>query len=701
MTLDECLVQEKFVHKNLLPKKLVSLKEELCVTLQAKRTWNKIKSTIYSCRGIFNPVATLSITARIKNYMGSEIWSQPRTVVLYDVVKPSQPVLTALGSTADSVDVSWGGSSYSTCRLRYTLNRTHTWTKVPVSVPVHQDQTLTYTIKGLLPFTLYRAAVACREESGIWSDWSSDVTMRTLNRGVLQSRENRLWWIIPPSSHVEGTLEMIGIAMSQFLAHKEKSYSQLDLYAGDHILGYQVSYEPAKKQRPWDGIIQNVTEVTALLVVGEENCTVTVRAFNTAGYGPAAHLSIDTQRQNNVDPDESYMISVIPVYMHQCGSPQSLSASLQQGALMEVVKLKVVAVTKTTVTFVCVWQRKSGTIRVNGYRVMVRKDSERQKSLLTFPTLPLWPDQWQHTLPNLKPNTEYSLLLLADNVPRNSVEIREIISVRTDYDEVPVVATVTPLLLLAVVVFIFSILLRTVFKWYFFPPISSPRGSTAGQWLMDPNPQKTAERNILDIEDFQVTDVLGEKSLIMVCPNSRHSSEENLHEDTSLLLNRHLIIKTTEYVSNASVIMDHQLVSLQSLHPDYAVNCHHPDIVFFSEESRKAKAALLHQPHEVVALNSCFPQNEQEHRPCDLSETLYRKETDVTYRFHEFMLNTINLRVYQMTCETEHVDTSFLGKTDVQTLCGQTDCSYLICETNYIANSCCGAKAADEDKTSD
>lgn len=57
------------------------------------------------------------------------------------------------------------------------------------------------------------------------------------------------------------------------------------------------------------------------------------------------------------------------------------------------------------------------------------------ESLLTFPTLPLWPDQWQHTLPNLKPNTEYSLLLLADNVPRNSVEIREIISVRTDYGE--------------------------------------------------------------------------------------------------------------------------------------------------------------------------------------------------------------------------------------------------------------------------
>lgn len=68
--------------------------------------------------------------------------------------------------------------------------------------------------------------------------------------------------------------------------------------AGDHILGYQVSYKPASEQQPQDSFVQNVTGVTALLVVEEGNCSVTVKALNTAGYGPAANLSIDTQRQN-------------------------------------------------------------------------------------------------------------------------------------------------------------------------------------------------------------------------------------------------------------------------------------------------------------------------------------------------------------------------------------------------------------------
>ena len=78
------------------------------------------------------------------------------------------------------------------------------------------------------------------------------------------------------------------------------SLQDLDLSkVGGHILGYQVSYRPVKKQRLQDRLIQNVTEATALLVVDGRNCSVTVAAFNMAGYGPAAHLSIDVQRQSS------------------------------------------------------------------------------------------------------------------------------------------------------------------------------------------------------------------------------------------------------------------------------------------------------------------------------------------------------------------------------------------------------------------
>lgn len=64
---------------------------------------------------------------------------------------------------------------------------------------------------------------------------------------------------------------------------------------GGHILGYQVSYKLLGKE---DMVIEHVAEVAALLLVKEGNYTVTVRAFNSAGYGPAVHLNIDIRRQN-------------------------------------------------------------------------------------------------------------------------------------------------------------------------------------------------------------------------------------------------------------------------------------------------------------------------------------------------------------------------------------------------------------------
>ncbi|XP_042277102.1 interleukin-6 receptor subunit beta [Thunnus maccoyii] len=582
---------------------------------------------VISCKGIFIPVANLKVTAKVKDYtLGREIWSQPHNVFLFDIMKPSQPALTLLGSTEDSVTVSWNGSRR--CRLRYRVNNTHTWTQAPDLISARPQN---YTIKDLLPFTVYRASVACKEDYGIWSDWSSDITARTLERAPSR----------PPEVCYRVEKTDSGERPQLRLMWKDLDLSE----AGGRILGYQVSYKPVKEWPLQDRtLIQNVTEVTALLVVEEGNCNVTVKAFNEAGYGPATCLKIDTHRQNtlpsvrnlwvsssvkdllvqweipaappvshydvqwrpetrpstccwtrvgglntsavikDVDPDVSYMISVFPVVKQQCGSPQSLAASLQQGALMEVVRPKVVDTTKTTVTVAWAWQRKTAPIRVNRYALMLRKDAETQ-------TLLLWPDQWQHTFLHLEPNTEYSLHLLADNVSRN------IIPVRTHFDEIPVVAAVTPLLLLAVTVLIISILSRTVYKSYFFPRISSPRGSTTGQWLMYQHHERTRERSILDIEDFQVTDGLRVKSVIMVGPNSQPSMEEDLHEDTPVLSLSHLIIKLDlDYVSDSQPDTEQQPDSLQSFHPNYTVKgCYPDDTVFTSEENREAN----YQTHGV------------------------------------------------------------------------------------------------------
>ncbi|KAG7232418.1 hypothetical protein INR49_008881 [Caranx melampygus] len=429
------------------------------------------RNKIFSCKHIFNPSAVLKVTARVWDYVTrTEVWSQPHTVVLYQAVKASQPVLSVLGFTDDSVNVSWTSSVDGSCRLRYRASDTGIWSQPAGLVAVRGNQVSVQTITGLLPLTTYTAAVACRRgESGIWSSWSLDVTVTTLERAP--SRPPEVCY------RVEGA------------ASRRPQLLHLSFWKGpDHetrgrVLGYQVSHEPAVRQCLQDRMILNATEVTAPLVVEEGNCSVTVTAFNTAGAGPAAQLSVDTHAHGlssvrnlwissslpdaralnvqwespaaptatptappvshfvvrwqserrpstscwstvdsvntsthipDVDPDESYLVSVFPVYKQQlCGAVQSLPATLQQGALMEVVGLKVVALTKTLVTVEWAWQRASrGPIRVNRYEVMLQ---ERQK---TVGVVTVWPDQSQHSFTNLKPDTEYSLLLLADDFPR-------------------------------------------------------------------------------------------------------------------------------------------------------------------------------------------------------------------------------------------------------------------------------------------
>ncbi|XP_028269830.1 interleukin-6 receptor subunit beta [Parambassis ranga] len=630
---------------------------------------------VYSCRGIFNPAAVLNVTARIRNYLtGTETWSQPHTVVLRKAVKPPQPLLSVLSSTEDSVVVSWRSSANGSCRLRYRLSGSQMWIQAADSVPAHKDQELTQRIQGLQPFTVYSAAVACRGASSIWSDWSLGVSGRTQDRAPSR----------PPQ--VCYRAERTGSGDVPLLHLIWKTSDPVE--AGARILGYQVSCEST-------GVTQNVTETTALLVEEEKNCSVAVRSFNTAGCGPAARLTIDPQRMDappsvrnlwvssfypgnksllvqweastlpvshfvvqwrsetssstlrwssvitsitsaviqDVDPDESYLISVFPVHQQQCGPPESLPASLQHGALMEAVSLNVIHVTKTTVTAVCVWRRTSGPIRVSRYRAMLRRHSDGRGG----PALTLYPDQSQHTFLNLTPNAQYSLLLLADNISRS------IVPVVTSFDEVPVVATATPLLLLAVVVLIIAILSRTVYKSYFFPPISSPRGSTSGRWLMDPNLEKGAEgTNILVVEDLQVTEVLVKKSLIMVDPKPPIE-----HGDTPSI-SRLLIRLDADYVS-AAASEQQEASSLQARRSD--------DEVFIPEMEESRDVALL--PHI----------EEEEDRQGDVPQMANHTEPSVRCGG-------------QVTCEAVYVRFSFVGERDAE-----TERTRLMCEPEYLPNT--------------
>uniref|UniRef100_A0A3P8TV24 Fibronectin type-III domain-containing protein n=1 Tax=Amphiprion percula TaxID=161767 RepID=A0A3P8TV24_AMPPE len=580
-----------------------------------------LQSRISFCSGIFNPTAVLNVSVRMKNFQtGAETWSSPHTLFLYEAVKPSRPSLTLIGCSEDSLVVSVKSSSDGSCRIRYKLNNVHQWTLLPDSVSVGADRQLIFTIKHLQTFSVYRAAASCKPKVGVWSDWSSETSGKTLDRAPLK----------PPD--VCYRLDKTNSDGSLLLYLMWKAPDPGD--AGGRILGYQVSC---------DGSVQNVTRATALLVVEEGNCS--VAAFNTAGRSPAAHLKVEQRRGDlpsvrnlwvsssypdveallvqwkfpispssvppisylnlqwsselnpstsrwstvdglssstlikDVDSAESYLITVIPVYHQLCGPPQSLSADLKHGALLEVVGLKVAAVNKTTVTVKWAWQRRSGPIRVRRYRVMLRTDSDSQ-------SVSLWPDQSQHTFFSLTPYTQYSLLLLADDVTRS------IVPVTTDFGE-----------------------LEALFLpcGGFFPSCSLP---------------KCVEKNILEIEDFQVRDVLGDKSLITVNPNSLLPSEET-HEDSPLPV-------------QLSVQLSVQLATLK-LDSEYISEA--PQI---SDQHR-------HEAH------SRFNQKEDE-------------QLDVAKRHFEF-------EAHQTSCEEE-----FLLNSEAENEHG--DGSYLICETDYITNSC-------------
>lgn len=191
-----------------------------------------------------------------------------------------------------------------------------------------------------------------------------------------------------------------------------------------------------------------------------------------------------------------------------------------------------------------------------------------------------------------------------------------------------------------------------------------------------------------------MTDILGEKGLIMVGPNSLQSTEDDLHQETSLLSISQLIIKTPiltldkECVSDALEITEHPLASVRSHHANHAESFNLSKKVFISEDSRAAEA------------NGCFPQKDKENGQDDLSMIPHQKETVVKSFFHEFMADMGKHCALQMTCEAEYMmNDSFLGKTDVETVGRQADfSSYLICETDYIANICLTANTEEEDR---
>ena len=169
-----------------------------------------------------------------------------------------------------------------------------------------------------------------------------------------------------------------------------------------------------------------------------------------------------------------------------------------------------------------------------------------------------------------------------------------------------------------------------------------------------------------------MTDVLGEKSLIIVAPNDRFSSED-LNEDASPRSIGSIILQlSTRWLDTVCVCdpppaTEQELASLQSAQQGS---------VFIPEESRGADAALRD------ANNSNFPQKGEVYR------VSHQSEPAVTSEIQELLANS--RCVYQMN------NLALLRSPAAQAVNGQADCSYLIYE--YLSNGCFRTEIAEEDE---
>lgn len=150
--------------------------------------------------------------------------------------------------------------------------------------------------------------------------------------------------------------------------------------------------------------------------------------------------------------------------------------------------------------------------------------------------------------------------------------------------------------------------------------------------------QTPGKINILDIETFQVTDILGKKSLILVDPDPPALPDEDLSVDTCT---SPLWPITTNAQSGLEL-----------------------DLEYVTD------AAVITECYKAQEPDGCFTQKEE----VVFSEKSHCKQIVMEGYVSEFMANTDSTR-FTVSSPVDH--------DGVQSL----DCSYLICETAYIANS--------------
>ncbi|XP_036434381.1 interleukin-6 receptor subunit beta [Colossoma macropomum] len=564
------------------------------------------------CPSILNLLSGFNLTIKSKDpHRKIERFSEVYSITIENIVQFPRPDVISVNATETSLNVTWIKQWESKkCLVRYKHSTMNEWME-------EEDSETFHVIEGLQPLSQYSLTVACIGEYGMLSEWSAEFQAKTLE-GVPTAPPN-------VSYRVE-SLDNTFRTQKLLLVWKALAIN----VARGVILGYEVTYA-STKQPALAKIITNNLKAELEVAPGDYN--VTLMAYNSAGQSPVRHVRINTasyeslpgvkglwasteadslrirwetetaavsvsefaiewfslshaassqwKRVNgatfstvltdSIKQLEIYTINVYPLYESLCGPSESVQASLENGTLLDIVHLRLVNVTKTSVTVRWVWQRKANGTNVLQYRLALSALDESETKFLT-----VFPHQCQHSFYKLQTNVKYSVSIYGEtksgNFKKTNIEFTTPL-----YENDEIIKAAVPIVLLIFGFGIFSVLSRTIYKDYFFPSIANPSHSVIGRWLLNPFHEKDTVMRVLQLEDFSLTNQLIEKALMQM-EHQKFSEKGVVDEDMMYLPDNSAVENDGAENSEASPSLT-EYVDLPLL-PDnfgYVENCYIPE----------------------------------------------------------------------------------------------------------------------------
>ncbi|KAI2661938.1 Interleukin-6 receptor subunit beta [Labeo rohita] len=493
---------------------------------------------IHHCQSILNKHSTFNLT--IKSVIGQKTqFSEVYLLIIKHITQAPQPLITSVNATETSINVTWNSreKTVTKCKIRYRRLNTESWTETadfPASI---ESQ---YVIEGLQVSSEYHLSVSCVLGYGRWSNWSNDTRVKTSE-----------------------SLPSAALSLSYYVYSDGKTQQLLLLWkaldftdARGLIQGYEVSYMPIKQPSQKKTI--HTTHLKVVVPVRSEEYDVSVCAYNSVGRSPYRRITVNASdiydlppvkslwvysdgsslqilweheftmvnvsefaiewgtATDRIEAQQTYVIGVFPIYESLCGPSTLISADLQHGALLDLVRFRVVNVTSSSVAVEWTWQNANPSVSVLHYKLLLTGPNDTQ-------SLTVLPYKQQHSFVHLRPNTKYSIHIHGRTADRNfSKASLDVNTLLLDYDEMMRFAV--PVILLLVLCGIFSVLTRNMCREYFSPIIANPRYSLIGRWLLNPHLQIC----VLKLDSVFLLDQQMEKSIIQV---ERRVSLPSDHED--------------------------------------------------------------------------------------------------------------------------------------------------------------------------